>query len=181
MELAVQIRAVDANTPIVFITNSDAYVLEGYSVSALRYLCKPIFYEDIALCLDITHRQWEVAKTEFFIIASSRSKSILRFPEILYLEAQSPHTLIYRMGQDEPMKVRIKFAEVKQRLCEDIFVPCHRSYVVNLSHVRGLKTSKVQLSTGKILPISKPYSHLVNQAFDRYYQGGVQLNGLDCI
>ena len=57
MELARLIRLTDAYVPIVFITNSEAYIREGYAIRALRYLGKPISYSDIAPCLDIAYKQ----------------------------------------------------------------------------------------------------------------------------
>lgn len=57
MTVAKKIRETDQSVPIVFITNSEAYVKEGYQVHAFRYLNKPVCYEDIAQCLDVAYKQ----------------------------------------------------------------------------------------------------------------------------
>ena len=61
MALAKRIRETDQSVLIVFITNSEAYVKEGYAVNAFRYLNKPVCYDDIARCLDVAYKQHTIA------------------------------------------------------------------------------------------------------------------------
>lgn len=172
MELAQQIRTTDANVLIVFITNSEAYVYEGYTVSALRYLSKPVYYEDIALCLDIAYKHYALTVNDFFILAEPGRKLALSYAEILCFEAQSHYLHIFTAGAGEPVKMHCRLGDVLARVPRALFIPCHRSYIVNLAHVRGLKRSELLLSNGMILPVSKTYVNVLNSAFDSYYQGG---------
>ena len=56
MALAKKIRQHDQTVSIVFVTNYADYVYEGYVVSALRYLKKPVLREDIFDCMEIAYR-----------------------------------------------------------------------------------------------------------------------------
>ena len=95
LEIAKKIRETDSAVPIVFVTNSDAFVKDGYTVRAFRYLNKPICYEDIAICLDVAYMQYTLAHNEYLIISDAGQRLALRHGEILFIEVQSPYVLIY--------------------------------------------------------------------------------------
>lgn len=172
MEVAKQIRLTDSYVPIVFVTNSEAYIREGYEVRALRYLGKPMCYADIALCLDIAYKQYTLSHNEFLILLDAGRRFAMRHAEIIYFEAQSPSILIFRQDEPAPTKLRYRFADILPKLSQELFIPCHRSYIVNMLHIRSLKRTEILLSNGKVLPLSKSYIDTVNRAFDSYYQEG---------
>ena len=172
MHVAQQIRQTDEYVPIVFITNHDAYWREGFSVYALRYLSKPVTYDDVATCLDIAYQQYKVSKNEHFMITDAGRKIALRYSEILYLEAHTPYTYIHLIGNGEkPLRIRYRFSDAINALPTELFIQTHRSYSVNLLHVRCITKTDVHLSNGELLPISKACVNTVNAAFDKYYQG----------
>lgn len=168
LALAYHIRETDTNVPIVFITNAESFVHEGYKVSALRYLSKPLHYSDIAPCLDIAYRQYKLASKDFFIVGEQGRRVALHYSEIIYFEAQTPYTLLYKEN-GEPIKMRTRFSTILSQLPQDIFYPVHRSYIVNIMHLCALKRNEVLVSSGAVLPLSKTYCSVVNEAFDHYY------------
>lgn len=174
MEVAKQIRMTDTNVPIVFITNFDTYIREGYAVRALRYLSKPVCYNDIAPCLDIAYNQYTLSHNEFLILSTAGKRIAIRYTEILFFEALSPHTVIFKQGDIHPIQLRYRFSDIKQKVPHQLFVPCHRSYIVNLIHVRCVKRTELILSNGARLPVSRLYANMLNDAFDSYYQEGCE-------
>ncbi|MGM9600528.1 MAG: LytR/AlgR family response regulator transcription factor [Faecousia sp.] len=181
MEIAKKIRETDDVVPIVFVTNSDAFIKDGYAVRAFRYLNKPILYEDVALCLDVAYKQYTLAHNEYLIIADAGRRLALRHNEVLYVEAQSPYTLIHMQGHAEPIKLRYRFLDLIPKLPEELFILCHRSYLVNIIHVRAVKRHTLTLSTGEELPVSRSLGAHLNDSFDNYYQEGGISHGVDCI
>ena len=172
MTVAKKIRETDQSVPIVFITNSEAYVKEGYQVHAFRYLNKPVCYEDIAQCLDVAYKQHTIAHNEYLILTSAGKRLALRYEDILYIEVRSPYTLIHTHGKKEATQIRCCFSELLPKLPEEQFVMCHRSYIVNIIHVRRIMRRELVLSNGAILPISRSCVENVNSVFDSYYQEG---------
>lgn len=172
MALAKRIRETDQSVLIVFITNSEAYVKEGYAVNAFRYLNKPVCYDDIARCLDVAYKQHTIAHNEYLILTSGGQRIALRYENILYLEARSPYTLIHTYERQEPLQIRCRFSELMPKLLEEQFVMCHRSYIVNIIHVRRIRRKELSLSNGALLPISRPCIEAINTIFDSYYQEG---------
>ena len=52
MELAKKIREEDEGVPILFITGYESYIAQGYEVSAIQYLLKPMNKEKLFTVLD---------------------------------------------------------------------------------------------------------------------------------
>lgn len=179
MEVAKQIRATDDFVPIVFVTNSEAYMKEGYTVRAFRYLSKPVAFEDLVICLEVAYKQYTLAHNEYLIISDAGRRLALRHDEILYIEAQSPYTLIHMQGRENLIKLRYRFQDLGRKLSEELFILCHRSYLVNIAHVRAVRRNELTLSTGQTLPISRLYTKHLNHAFDSYYQEGGAAHGMD--
>lgn len=172
MQAAKQIRQLDESLLIVFVTNAEAYAMEGYAVRAFRYLRKPLRYEDIALCLDVACKQCTLGRKGYLTVQDGRERMSILYEDILFLEAQWPHTLIFQYTINEPTKLRARISDLTSRLPEDLFVPCHRSYIVNIMHVRGIRKNELILSAGQSLPVSRSCANQVNEAFDSYYQKG---------
>jgi len=155
----------------VFITNYEAYWRDGYEVNALRYLSKPVSYEAIAPCLDIAFRRRQTSPQDFFVLDEAGKRIALRFSEIVYLEAQSPYLVI--RTTDDTLRLRCRFAQAVYENQNPLFVQCHRSYYVNLLHIRRMTRTEITLSTGEVLPLSRNYADMLYRSFDDYYQGGV--------
>ena len=172
MELAKHIRKTNGQIPIVFITSLDTFVYEGYTVSALRYLRKPVRYEDIAECMDIAYKQYSLNHNRFFAASEGNHRFLISYQDILYFEARSPYTIVHLKDDQEELKLRMRFSELSPRLSPELFIQCHRSYLVNVAHVRGIKRNELLMSNQDVLPISRPYLAGINQAFDRYYLEG---------
>lgn len=170
MALAHKIRSSGDPISIVFVTNYDNYVYEGYSVNALRYLRKPIRESEIFACMDCAYKHFSLLTHDQFVIDFSDQHFALRRSEIIYIEAQG-HYLTFHLGTiDDTPRQRAKISEALLQLPTELFVQCHRSFIVNLLYIHRFTRNIVLLSTGKIIPVSQTYFLNLQTAFSRYYQ-----------
>jgi hypothetical protein len=51
------------------------------------------------------------------------------------------------------------------------FARCHRSYIVNLAHIRRITKTEVVMENGKAVPLSRRLYTAVNRAFIDYHTG----------
>ncbi len=172
MEVAQSIRKRDQNVPIVFITNSNAYIRDGYVVQAFRYLNKPVYYEDIAQCLEVAYERYTLAHNKYFILTNAGNRLAIRYEDILYIETRSPYSIVYHSNSREAIRLRCGIATLLPKLPNELFVMCHRSYIVNIMHMRCIRHRELVLSNQQLLPVSRSYAKEVNEAFDHYYQEG---------
>lgn len=83
IDIARRIREKDTSMLIVFITNSEIYVKDGYAVRAFRYLNKPICYEDIAQCLDVAYKQYTIANNKYLILTATGQRLAIRYDDVV--------------------------------------------------------------------------------------------------
>ena len=165
--LAKKVRQDNESVQMVFITGFTDYISEGYEVSALHYLMKPVKQDKLYAVLDraVTAMQ----KTERVILLPMGGE-MLRLPvsQVWYVEAFSHNVTI--VTETDTIQVKMPISEV-EKLLGDGFVRCHRSYLVGLKHIARLSKTEIILDNGKALPLSRSAASLVHKAFISYYTG----------
>ncbi len=167
VSLAKRIRQENDSVQIVFITGFGDYIAEGYEVSALHYLMKPVKQERLFAVLD---RAVAAMRKSERVILLPMGGEMLRLPvsRIQYAEAFSHTVTIVTTVDTLPIKMSI--SEIEKQLGDD-FVRCHRSYLVGLKHIARLSKTEVILDSGAALPLSRSAAPMVHKAFVSYYAG----------
>ena len=167
VSLAKKIRQENETVQIVFITGFADYISEGYEVSALHYLMKPVKQDKLFVVLDRAVAAMQ--KTERVILLPVGGER-LRLPvgQVQYVEAFS-HTVAIVTDADM-IHVKMSITEIEKMLGDD-FVRCHRSYLVGLKHIGRLSRTEVILDNRKTLPLSRSAAVSVHKAFISYYTG----------
>lgn len=167
MELAKTIRQSDDRLAIIFVTGFSDYMDEGYEVSALHYLIKPVDENKLFSCLDKACRN---IKTEVpMLIAECGGGNIrIRQDEILYVEAFAHSVEITASGG--VCKVGESIGEIEKRLDKTLFYRPHRSYIVGLKYVAKIGKTGITLDNGTLLPVSRRLYSDANRAFIDFYK-----------
>lgn len=165
--LAKRVRRENDRVQIVFLTGYADYLAEGYEVSALHYLMKPVNRDKLVAVLD--RAVGALGKAERAILLPVGGE-LLRLPvsQVQYVEAFS-HSVTVTTPK-ETIQVKQSISQMEKLLGEG-FVRCHRSYLVGLSAVARLSRTEVILDNGKALPLSRGAAPLVHKAFISYYAG----------
>ena len=88
MELARELHRIAPDTPVVFLTDSDAYAVEAFSIKALHYILKPMTEPALRECLRrLEERQG--AHKRIHIISSSGVQQMLFADEIQYAQSDA--------------------------------------------------------------------------------------------
>lgn len=170
MALAQKIRSTDHNLPIVFITNYSNYVYDGYVVNAMRFLKKPINDNEISTCMDISYRHFQILNKESFVISSKDQHFVLRHSEIIYIEARAHYLFFHLSNSDEIPSMRAKIGDIIGNLPSSLFAQCHRSYIVNLLHIRRFTKNNITMSNNQVLPVSLTYFSNLYKTFNQFYR-----------
>jgi two-component system response regulator LytT len=171
MSLAKRVRQRDQTVFIVFVTNYADYVYEGYIVNALRYLKKPVRTEDIFSCMDIAYRRFSLLQQKKLSIVCRDQRLALPFSEILYVEMQSHYVRLTISDSEEKPEVRTRLRDFATQLPPQLFIQCHRSYIVNLEHIRRFTRESLTMSNQEIVPISQTFAPTLRKRYDWYYLG----------
>lgn len=164
IELARQIRKNNEIIQIVFITGYPDFIAEGYDVSALHYLMKPVKENKFFEVLDKAVSRIKKASR---IITFPKTGGDIKISaeDIIYAEVLS-HTVILNLTKSkEEFQMRITDMEI---LLGEGFFKCHRSYIVSLEYVRRVTKTAMILNDGREIPLSRNLYDAANQAFIKF-------------
>jgi len=140
LDTARRIRETDENVVILFVTNIAQYAINGYEVDAVDYIIKPVGYYDFAMKFQKAVRRAERDQGNSLFIDTVNGPVALRTDDILYVEVMA-HYLIYHTNERE-YRVRASMKEHEDALRRYHFARCHKSYLINLKHLKGISASE---------------------------------------
>jgi two-component system LytT family response regulator len=159
----------DTPPAVVFVTAYDQYALRAFEAGALDYLLKPFDNDRFDRALQRAKQRLTLSKdlpgkVERVAIKSVGQVAFVKVSEIDWIEAADYYACLH-VGPRTHL-LRRSMAELEQDLDPSVFCRIHRSTIVNLDRVRGLKLSedgeyKVLIENGALLRMSRRYSKLL--------------------
>ena len=157
--LAKSIRKDNETAQIIFITGYSDYIAEGYEVSALHYLMKPVQKEKL---FQVLNRAAEKIKKNESVLTLQFSGEMIRVPfyEIRYLEVCKNYVTVH--GKID-YTVKKSLGEFEEELDERFF-RIGRSYIINLSQIQRVTKTGVYLLSGDMIPLARGVYESLNRA-----------------
>ncbi len=166
MTAAQEIRKLDPQVVIIFITNSPQYAIHGYAVDALDYVLKPISYYAFSQRIDRAVTRILGRSKKYLYISSREGSQKLDCSRLLFLEVQG-HDLVYHT-LDGTVTALGSMKDAEQELGEKLFFRCNRCYIVNLEHVDGIRGDDVIVG-GIPVQISRARKKAFLEALNTYF------------
>ena len=173
-ELAEEIRKKDNKVIIVFITNYNNYAVSGYKLSIHRYLIKPVENRDIFDCLDFCHSQLLQYSENFITFNQVGGAPRYHLKDIMRIESCGHNIELTFPGNRPAEKIHYysSFAELLERLPQNLFIRCNRGTIVNLLYVERFTHTEIKLLSKKeIIPIGAKYKNSVYTSLSSYFWG----------
>lgn len=141
MRAAREIRKVDENVCLIFVTNLSQYAIEGYEVQALDFVVKPVSYQNFAMKLDKAIEYRKRFRQAEYVMNAGKGMQRLNIEDIYYLEI-TDHDLIYHTRQGE-FRERGSMNVKEKELEQYGFARCSQSFLVNMRFVTALHGNEV--------------------------------------
>ena len=160
-------------TKVIFTTAFQQYAIEGYKVSALDYLLKPIAYDEFLRAANkalewftISKKQQIYAEDRFMFVKSDYKLIRVALDDILYIEGLKDYVRIYMQDGQKIMSL-MNMKKLEEYLPRPEFLRTHRSYIVHMTKAQQI--DRLRLVFGKeYIPISDSYKDDVQQYFDSH-------------
>jgi len=161
--MAKQVRKDNEEVQIVFITGYSDYIAEGYEVSALHYLMKPVNESKLS---QVLNRALEKRKQEERCLNLELSGEMVRIPfyEIRYLDVHQNYITIH-CKQDYTLKRSLSSIEKE---LDGRFCRVGRTMIVNLKYINRVTKTEVYLSDDTVLPLPRGAYEPLNRAIINY-------------
>jgi DNA-binding LytR/AlgR family response regulator len=154
IEVGKQIRKVLKNyvTEIVYISGNDGYDRQLFDVQPLHFIPKPInsaiVIDDLKLAMERMRKL-----VRFFEFQKGHDTYKIAVHEILYFESLNREMKIVTTIKEDTFYGSLE--NVMLAVSGFGFLQIHRSYLINYSHASVVKYSKIVMSNGAELPISR--------------------------
>jgi DNA-binding LytR/AlgR family response regulator len=159
------LRKIRASVPMaVFITSFTEFALDGFELSALDYILKPLTPERFAKTASKIEEFWDMRqKSAAYEVMISQDQLTIKEGynqirisqnDIIYLEAMQDYTKVVTQKRSYLTLSPISF--FMERLPADRFMRVHRSYAVALHQIRELRQSEI-ICSGTRIPVGRTY------------------------
>ena len=151
MDTAARLRKTDRTIPIVFVTGLEHLAPDGYSVGAFDYIIKSSLDDKLESVL----LRFVQSQSEKNIITENLQGEIKVIPvsEILYAESEGRHSLIHT--EKENIQTALPIGKLSEMLPPDKFVEVYKSIYACTARIKSIAADTLELSDGKLLPLSR--------------------------
>lgn len=148
---------------VVFTTAYPEYAVESYKIRAVDYLLKPFGFDDFQRSASNLLRQQKLVDSDrhsdkerdyIYIKVDYRYLRVL-FDDILYFEGMNEYLKLHLKDAD-PILTHTTFKNMIDSLPSS-FIQVHRSYVINMKHIKEVERSVILLDSGARISISDSY------------------------
>lgn len=151
--LARQIRRLDSRVPIMLLSTTGHYSLEGYEIPLYRYYKEPfqpyLFWKDLQELME----QERLNQDHSFLFSNWQGLHRLSLEDILYFKSEGSRILV--ATEHESYIYRESIRTLEKQLERFLFQRIHRSYLVNLHWVKNIWGQELTLRNGKVLPLAR--------------------------
>lgn len=156
---------------VVFTTAYAEYAVEGFALNAVDYLLKPFTFERFLQAANKAadfHRWQQRANTTeetYLYVRADYTLHKIALADILYVEGLDDYLKIHRqptnstVGKPDaprPIVARMTLKTMLERLPSTDFVRVHRSYIVPLQRIEGVRNKTIFIGDREI-PIGASY------------------------
>ena len=170
------LNTIEKKPLIIFTTAYSDYAVEGFNLGAVDYLVKPIPFHRflksvvraqqilIPTAIQTISESTTVPELEqdFMFVRAEYENVKMNFSDILFIEGLKDYVKIYTTDNKFILTL-ISLIKLENLLFSKGFSRIHRSYIINIKHVKSIQKNKVLISDKRI-PISESYK---NAFFER--------------
>ncbi len=148
------------NYQFICVSNNDELVFDALCLFPIHFIRLNNIDNDIEI---LKSRLSTFINQKSNITAISNNKTFVSLDRnnIKYIEALDHYQFIYTLNSS--IQIRSNIAKLLKELGSELFIQIHRSFIVNIKHVKAIKGSTIILDNNKELPIGRLYKAKVKE------------------
>ena len=152
-ECAKRLREQDSVLPLMFVTSLAQFAVNGYEVSALDFLVKPVSYTNFRIKMNRALAAISNSQDHRVIVNTRTERICMGTRDILYVEVRG-HWLTFHKTDGSSVDVSGSLNTISEELHNYGFALCNACYLVNMRYVTRMDALNVTLTNGIQLQIS---------------------------
>ncbi|HTF21633.1 MAG TPA: response regulator transcription factor [Chryseolinea sp.] len=156
---------------IILVTAYEQYALEGFNLSVVDYLVKPVSLERFAKACNRAKSLFEMRQAKqkqavdsdghIFVNVEYNLVKIV-FSHINYIEGLKDYIKIYLTTSSKPVLTRMNLKSIEEKLPSSQFVRTHKSFIVAIPKVTAIKRDFVCISE-KEIPVGQSFKDSIRK------------------
>jgi DNA-binding LytR/AlgR family response regulator len=148
------INSIDHRPNIIIVSSDDKDALKAFEFNIVDYLLKPVTYSRFCRAIDKAVRYYsnkEVTNSDTNEIFIKKGSSLvkMKIKDIIYIEALENYVTLNT--RNEKFTIHFTMKAIEYQLPSEIFIRVHRSFIVNISLIKKIKESSLDLLIGNEL------------------------------
>ncbi len=156
IETARRLRAQGYKGFLVFITVLREMVFQSFEVQPFDYLVKPVQEDDFDKTMErlfFAMQDRLAPEKGRLLVQKGYESNIISFQDIICCEIIDRKVYLY-LNAGEVIDYYDKIENLEKKL-DRRFFRCHRSYLINLSHLKSYRNNTAYMADGKEIPVSR--------------------------
>ena len=153
METARKLRASKFRGFLLFITVLKEMVFQSFEVQAYDYLVKPVDEKQFEKTMERLYVSMQNVGEDSLLVQKGYEGRIIREEEIVFCEIID-RKIYLNLASGEVVDYYERIENLETKLGSHFF-RCHRSYLINLKHLKGYKNGTACMDNGKEVPVSR--------------------------
>lgn len=177
IDTASEIRRFDSYVKIIFLTSSPEFAVQSYTVNAFYYLLKPVMPDNFFPVLDSVFETCEREQAGSVILNCKDGIIPVETKRIEFCEVFH-RTLCIHMTSGRVLECIGSLDNFESLLVDcGCFIRIHRSYLINLNHVRSISRKVVTMSCMTEIPIPRGKYNEIKNAFleNAFSEGKIEI------
>jgi two-component system, LytTR family, response regulator len=169
------IKSLNAAFSVIIISSHKSFALDGYSISAVDYLTKPINYDKFEKAVQKAIQQFQLRETalnnrkvaafdeNYFLIKEEEGLVKIPYIDVFYITAYENYIKIVTTNKIHVVLTTLSHFE--RSFNNHPFVRIHRSHIINLNHIKIFNKDSCILINDIEIPISGTYRNDIHEIF----------------
>lgn len=160
---------------VIIISSHSSFALEGYSISAVDYVTKPIDFDKFEKAVQKAMQQIQLQEkvkntrkvaafdTNFFLIKEEHGMLKIHYKDVIYISALENYIKI--ITRQKTHIVLTTLLQFERSINNHPFLRIHRSHIVNLNAIKLLNRETCILVNDHEIPIGEMYKNDIHEIF----------------
>ena len=153
METARKLRVGKFRGFLIFITVLKEMVFASFEVQAYDYLVKPVEKTQFEKTMERLYASMQNAREDSLLVQKGYEGRIIPKGEIVFCEIID-RKIYLNLTSSEVVDYYERIENLETKLGNHFF-RCHRSYLINLKHLKGYKNGTAYMDNGREVPVSR--------------------------
>jgi DNA-binding LytR/AlgR family response regulator len=172
MELAEQLRAMEFDGYIVFLTSSNDYAAQSYAAKAFSYILKPIGRKEVYDVLSAIEKKRKENECNGFSLTRKSGVRFVLYSELMYVEVMK-HDLFFYLTDGEIIKGYGTLREYTETLLsEPRMIKPQRSFIVNMDYIQSCDGKTILMRNGTRISVPSDFKTVKLKWLERMFGQG---------